>query len=65
MPGAHVTAIHEVEPRDGGSVVTLTLETRGPAAAIFAPLLDPFSRRNVEREAAGLKARCEAASGAS
>ena len=59
MPGAHIVAEHIVEPRDGGSYVTLTLVTAGTGAAIVAPFLDPFSRKNVKAEAQGLKRLCE------
>ena len=56
---AHIVAEHIVEPRDGGSYVTLTLVTTGIGAAIVSPILDPFSRRNVKAEALGLKRLCE------
>jgi len=59
MPGVRATAGHRVEPRAGGSRVTLFLSFAG----LFGPLVGRLTRRLTERyiqmEADGLKARCE------
>lgn len=58
--GPPVEASHVVEPAGSGANVTLTIEPRGIAGAIFSPLIVLLAKSNVEAEAAGLKRRCEA-----
>jgi hypothetical protein len=50
---------HFVEPEDGGSRATLTIEPRGIWGTIVSPLIVLLSRKSVEQEAAGLKRRSE------
>jgi uncharacterized protein YndB with AHSA1/START domain len=62
-PGVTSVGSHRVDPTPaGGCVVTLTLEQSGPLAAIVGFVGGPLIRRYVGFEAAGLKARAEAAS---
>ena len=58
-PGLVVEGGHTVEPSAAGSDVTLWIDTRGALGVLLRPLVGAMSRANVEREAAGLKARCE------
>jgi uncharacterized membrane protein len=58
-PGARSVAGHRVQPREGGSSVTLSMETRGVLNAALAPLMAGMTRRYMEMEAAGLKQRAE------
>lgn len=59
--GVHTVASHYIEPRDGGSRVTLTLDQTGFMATLFRPMISRVSRRNLQREAQGLKRASEAA----
>lgn len=59
--GPRVTATHTVEPDGNGTKLTLSIDTSGAVALVFAPVLRWVSPRNIKREAAGLKAHCEAA----
>ena len=59
-PGATTVARHRIEPRDGGSVVTLSRAQTGPLGAVVGRLLAGLSRRYVELEAQGLQRRAEA-----
>ena len=59
-PIARATGRHSVEPVDGGSRATLSLEYSGILGALFARLLDDINRRYLTMEANGLKARSEA-----
>jgi hypothetical protein len=58
-PGLRVVAGHVVEPHEGRSRVTLSIDTRGPLGMLAAPFVSRASAENVETEAAGLKRRCE------
>ena len=52
---------HRVDPRaGGGATVTLSLHQQGPLAPLLAFLTSKLTRRYVETEAQGLKARSEA-----
>lgn len=59
--GAATTAGHIIEPAPSGSRVTLSLEVRGIAAALFKPFLGRGIRENLRLEAEGLKRRSEEA----
>jgi uncharacterized membrane protein len=62
-PGVTSVGSHRVDPTPaGGCVVTLTLDQSGPLAAIVGFVGGRLIRRYVGFEAAGLKARAEAAS---
>jgi uncharacterized membrane protein len=58
-PGLRVVAQHAVQPRDGGSRATLSLEYDGPFGGILASLTKNITSRYLAMEAAGLKARSE------
>lgn len=59
-PGMRSVASHTVVPRpDGGSTVTLSIETTGVLGWLVSPLLGGITRRYVAMEAAGLKATTE------
>ena len=62
-PGAVTVARHRIEPRVGGSVVTLSVAQTGLLGAVMGRLLAKLSRRYVEMEALGLKKRAEAGAG--
>jgi hypothetical protein len=55
------TALHTIVPAAGGSRVTLRIQFDGLLAPIVGMLASGLTRRYLELEAAGLKARCEAA----
>jgi hypothetical protein len=59
LPGVHLSAGHTVEPIDGGTRVTLSLQASGPMWMLLAPALSRIFRRNVQQEADGMKAYCE------
>ncbi len=59
MPGLRVTARHIVEPRNGGSHVTLSITSTGVMARPSSGLIAWMSRRNMALESAGLKRRAE------
>ena len=61
-PGVLSVAAHAVEPRDGGSRVTLSVKNSGWLATILTPYLTWVGRRNLKWESEGLKRRCEAPS---
>lgn len=61
-PGMRSLASHTVVARaDGGSKVTLSIETTGLIGWIVSPLFRGITRRYVAMEAAGLKATAERA----
>ncbi len=59
-PGMRSVASHTVVARpDGGSTVTLSIETTGVIGWLVSPLVAGLTRRYVAMEAAGLKATAE------
>ena len=58
-PGITTAGIHLLEPTPDGVKVTLTIEHRGPLAAVVALLTSPMTRRHIHMEAAGLKRQSE------
>jgi Uncharacterized conserved protein len=58
-PGAHVTGIHTIEPIANGARATMTLIFAGPLALLFGWLTRSLTRRYLQLEANGLKARSE------
>jgi uncharacterized protein YndB with AHSA1/START domain len=64
VPGLDSVAAHRIEPRaGGGSTVTLTLEQRGPLAPLLRLLTAKMTRRYMDFERLGLKARSERVDG--
>jgi hypothetical protein len=57
--GVHTVAGHLIEPDGSGANVTLSLETSGLMATLFAPMIARVARENLPVEAAGLKRHCE------
>lgn len=63
-PGGTTVAVHEVVPKgDGRTLVRQRLEQRGPVGALVGLLMRGLTRRYLELEAHGLKARSEARAG--
>lgn len=60
--GVHTVGGHVVDPRQGGSRVTLSLEQSGFMATLLKPLIARVARRNLPLEAEGLKHRSESRS---
>ncbi|HYM14461.1 MAG TPA: SRPBCC family protein [Dehalococcoidia bacterium] len=58
--GLRISAMHTLEAEDAGTRLTLATEASGLLAVAFAPLVLWLSRRNLRREAHGLKRHCEA-----
>lgn len=58
-PGVHVTATHRVEPRNGGSRVTASIEFAGFLGRLIGRGTRELSERYLQMEANGLKARSE------
>jgi uncharacterized protein YndB with AHSA1/START domain len=59
--GGTTVATHELQPRDGGgTVVRQTIDQRGPLGVLVGALTRRLTRRYLDLEARGLKARCEA-----
>jgi hypothetical protein len=58
-PGVSVTAHHWVEPSDGGSRVTLSIQFTGLLASLVARLTRDLNNRYLALEADGLKRRSE------
>ena len=59
-PGILVTAYHAIEPRAGGSRVTLSIRYEGFFAKRLAWMTKDINERYLAMEADELKARCEA-----
>ncbi len=57
--GLHMVATHELESSGTGTRNVLRVEFHGPVATLFWPLIRMSVRKALERENAGLKARCE------
>ena len=58
-PGARVTGSHRIEPHALGSRATLSIAFAGPIARLVGWLSRSLTRRYLQLEAAGLKARSE------
>ena len=58
-PGILVTAHHSIDPRAGGSRVTLSIRYKGLLAKLVARMTKDINERYLAMEANGLKARCE------
>ena len=58
-PGVRSSAGHLLEPAEGGTLLTLTLDQTGVLAWPFGLLLGSTVRRYMAMEAAGLKSRSE------
>jgi len=54
-----VTAHHSIDPRAGGSRVTLSIRYEGLLAKLVAWMTKDINERYLAMEANGLKARCE------
>lgn len=52
-------ASHLLEDRDHATVATFAIQHEGPGARVVALLTGPLTRRYVQRELSGLKARTE------
>jgi uncharacterized protein YndB with AHSA1/START domain len=59
-PGVATVARHDFTPGPNGTVLTLTIEQRGPLAGLIRLLMNSQTRRYLTMEANGIKARCEA-----
>jgi uncharacterized membrane protein len=58
-PGYQISAVHLLEPTDGGTSVLLRVEATGPLASLVWLLAGRTAVRYVEQEAAALKTACE------
>lgn len=58
-PGALSVAGHVIEPREGGSRVTIWVRNSGLLATLLSPYLSYVGKRNLKWESEGLKRRCE------
>lgn len=58
-PGLRVTGHHSVEPTNSGSRATLALSYDGVLGGLLAKLTEGITKRYIEMEARGLKARAE------
>lgn len=58
-PGGRTIADHRIEPSEGGSRVTLSVDMTGPVNAAFGVLFGGLTRRYLEMEAEGLSRRAE------
>ena len=64
VPGLTSDGVHRITPRpEGGSTVTLTLDQRGPLAPLLRLLTAKLTRRYIDFERRGLKARSDASDG--
>jgi hypothetical protein len=63
-PGVRVTGRHSVEPREGGSRVTLSLDFAGLLGPLVARLTRGLNERYLALEARGLTERSEGRAGA-
>jgi uncharacterized protein YndB with AHSA1/START domain len=59
-PGVRTTGSHLVEPAGEGSEVRLTLDQEGPLGAVLGLVTAGLTRRYLDLETNGLKARTEA-----
>jgi uncharacterized membrane protein len=59
--GLTTVADHRIAAASDGVVVTLSIAQDGPLAGLFGALSGRLTRRYVDTEARGLKARCESA----
>ena len=57
-PGLITTGAHGIEPSADGARVTLSIRFDGVLAPVVGALMGGLTRRYIELEAAGLKARC-------
>jgi uncharacterized membrane protein len=62
-PGGRTVAVHEVHPHGSGTLVRQRLDQRGPVGALVGRLLRGTTKRYLDLEAQGLKARSEHVSG--
>ena len=62
-PGGRTIAVHEVRPDGDRTRVTQRLEQRGPIGGLVARLMRGTTKRYLDLEAKGLKARSEHVSG--
>jgi uncharacterized membrane protein len=62
-PGGRTIAVHEVRPDGNRTRVTQRLEQRGPIGGLVARLMRGTTKRYLDLEAKGLKARSEHVSG--
>jgi uncharacterized membrane protein len=58
-PGMRVTAVHAIEPRNGGSRAMLSIRYSGVLAPVLVWLTRKVNDRYLVLEANGLKSRCE------
>ncbi len=58
-PGGTTTAVHEVIPTAGGTLVRQRIEQRGPIGVLVGVLMRGTTKRYLQLEAEGLKARSE------
>lgn len=60
-PGGTTFAVHELEPQgDGRTLVRQRIDQRGPIGVLVGALMLRLTKRYLELEAQGLRARCEA-----
>ena len=59
-PGVRTDAGHRIETEGNGSRVTLTIEQSGLLSPLVGLMYGRLTKRYVDMEARGLKARCEA-----
>ena len=59
--GVRAAAGHYIEERPHGSHVRLTLDFSGIASVLFRPMITRVTRRNIAKEAEGLKRAAEGA----
>lgn len=62
-PGGRTIAVHEVEQAGSGTRVRQQLDQQGPVGALVARLMRGTTKRYLDLEAQGLKARSEQLSG--
>ena len=62
-PGGRTIAVHEVHPDGGRTQVKQRLDQQGPVGGLVARLMRGTTRRYLDLEAKGLKARSEQLSG--
>ncbi len=58
-PGGRTVAVHEVNPDAGRTLVRQRLDQQGPVGALIGRLMHGTTKRYLELEARGLKARSE------